>query len=148
LCPHASVHANYDLISYASVTFHFLTSNMKNSLNVFMAALGCLCVILGVVGIFLPLLPTTPFLLLAAWLFSRSSNRFHTWLMNHPKLGPFILVWQNGGGIERHVRTRVLIFLWVGMSISMLIIAKLWAVVLLSCIGCGVSFYIMRQPLK
>jgi len=121
---------------------------MNKSLNYFLAALGCLCVILGVIGIFLPLLPTTPFLLLAAWLFSRSSNRFHTWLMNHPKLGPFILVWQNGGGIERHTRNRVLICLWAGMSISMLIIAKLWAVVLLTSIGCGVSFYIMRQPVK
>jgi len=121
---------------------------MKTSLNFLMAALGCLCVILGVVGIFLPLLPTTPFLLLAAWLFSRSSNRFHTWLMSHPKLGPFILAWQNGEGIERHIRTRVLICLWVGMCISMVIVAKLWAVVLLTCIGCGVSFYIMRQPVK
>jgi uncharacterized membrane protein YbaN (DUF454 family) len=121
---------------------------MKNSLNFIMAALGFICVILGVVGIFLPLLPTTPFLLLAAWLFARSSNRFHTWLMNHPKLGPFILVWQKGGGIERQTRNRVLLCMWAGMCISMLIIAKLWAVILLSFSGCCVTYYIMQQPLK
>jgi uncharacterized membrane protein YbaN (DUF454 family) len=121
---------------------------MKNSLNFFIAALGCLCIILGVVGIFLPLIPTTPFLLLAAWLFARSSKRFHSWLISQPKLGPFILVWQNGGGIERHTRTRVLICLWASMCISMLIIAKIWAVVVLICTGCGVTFYIMRQPVS
>ena len=113
-----------------------------------MAALGCLCVILGVVGIFLPLLPTTPFLLLAAWLFSRSSTRFHNWLINHPKLGSFITAWQNGEGFERHIRNRILICMWAGMCISMLIVGKLWAVVMLTCIGCGVSLYIMRQPVK
>jgi len=121
---------------------------MKHSLNYFMTAIGCLCVILGVAGIFLPLLPTTPFLLLAAWLFSRSSERFHSWLMNHPKLGPFLLVWQNGGGIERHVRTRVLLCMWAGMLLSMFIVAKLWAVVMLTCIGCCVSVYILRQPVR
>ena len=152
MCTLLGVYANYDLIGYASISFSlatkFVTSNMKNSLNYLISALGCICVILGVVGIFLPILPTTPFLLLAAWLFARSSQRFHNWLMNHPKLGPFILIWQSGEGIEQRLRNRVLIYLWAGMLVSMLIVAKLWAVILLSFIGSGVSFYILRLPVK
>jgi uncharacterized protein len=121
---------------------------MQNSLKYLITLLGCLCVILGVIGIFLPVLPTTPFLLLAAWLFARSSERFHSWLLNHPKLGPFLLVWQNGEGIDRQIRNRILLFMWLGMSISMFIVAKLWSVILLTSIGICVSIYILRQPVK
>ncbi|KYG62721.1 hypothetical protein AZI87_15675 [Bdellovibrio bacteriovorus] len=55
---------------------------------------------LGVIGIFLPLLPTTPFLLLTAFCFSRSSEKWHRWLINQPHLGPFILDWQLHGVIR------------------------------------------------
>lgn len=60
---------------------------------------GCLTVALAVMGIFLPLLPTVPFLLLAAFCFARSSDRAHSWLLNHPKLGPPIQDWQQSGAI-------------------------------------------------
>ncbi|MCW9043166.1 MAG: YbaN family protein [Pseudopelagicola sp.] len=64
------------------------------------AALGILCLILGVVGIVLPLLPTVPFLILAAFLFARSSERLHHWLLSHPRLGPPIEDWQSRGAIN------------------------------------------------
>lgn len=56
-------------------------------------ALGWICVGLGVVGMFLPVMPTTVFLLIAAWAFSKSSLRFHRWLYEHPRLGRTIRAW-------------------------------------------------------
>jgi uncharacterized membrane protein YbaN (DUF454 family) len=60
---------------------------------------GCIVLVLAVIGIFLPLLPTVPFLLLAAFCFARSSERAHDWLVGHPKLGPPIRDWQKNGAI-------------------------------------------------
>ena len=64
------------------------------------AGLGLICVAFAIVGIALPLLPTVPFLLLAAFFFARSSSRLHTWLITHRTFGPMILDWQNSGAIR------------------------------------------------
>ncbi len=119
---------------------------MSATLRWLMICGGWLCVGLGVIGIFLPLLPTTPFLLLAAWLFARSSERFHLWLLNHPRLGPMVRAWQGGEGLPRQVRRRVLIVLWLSMGLSMFIVGKLWATLTLATIGTCVSIYLLRQP--
>jgi len=61
---------------------------------------GFTALILAIIGIILPLLPTVPFLLLAAFCFARSSEKIHKWLLNHPKYGPPIHNWQNSGSIS------------------------------------------------
>lgn len=66
--------------------------------------IGCIAVALGVVGIALPLLPTVPFLLLAAFAFGKSSKKLEAWLLNHPKLGPPIHDWRADGAIRRRVK--------------------------------------------
>jgi|TARA_B110000971_G_scaffold120114_1_gene122931 uncharacterized membrane protein YbaN (DUF454 family) len=71
--------------------------------------LGWLFVFLGVVGIALPLLPTTPFLLAAAVCFSRGSQRMHDWLLNHPTLGPPIVNWQTNRTITRKIKVVALL---------------------------------------
>ena len=58
------------------------------------AALGTLFLFIGIIGVFLPVLPTTPFLLLATACYARSSRRFYNWLMNHPAFGPLIVEWR------------------------------------------------------
>jgi len=64
------------------------------------AGLGLLCVALAAIGVVLPLLPTVPFLLLAAFFFARSSSRLHHWLISHRTFGPMILDWQRSGAIR------------------------------------------------
>lgn len=68
------------------------------------AACGCLAVALGAIGAVLPLLPTVPFLLLAAFCFARSSRRMHHWLVTHPTFGPGIVNWQKSGAISRRAK--------------------------------------------
>jgi len=81
--------------------------------------IGCLAVGLGVVGIVLPLLPTVPFLLLAAYSFGRSSKRLEIWLLSHPRLGPPIHDWRANGAIRRKVKwlATVSIGLTFGLSL-------------------------------
>jgi len=111
-----------------------------------LTAIGCLALGLGILGIFLPLLPAVPFVLLAAACFARSSPRFHAWLLAHPHLGPIVQQYQGGQGIPKKVKARVIAILWVSMGLSMLLIGKIWAVVLLVCIGATVTLYLLKLP--
>ena len=83
--------------------------------------LGWLFVILGVVGIVLPLLPTTPFLLVAAICFSRGSHRLHGWLINHRMLGPPITNWQTNRTITRKIKGAAIISMGGLFSISVFV---------------------------
>lgn len=122
-------------------------ANMKQTLHYCLISLGWLSIVLGVAGIFLPLLPTTPFILLAAWCFAKSSPRFHNWLLSHPTLGPIVHTWQNGDGIPRKVRNKILIVMWISMLLSMVIIGKWWSVALLAVVGACSTLYILKQPI-
>ncbi|MBC8328658.1 MAG: YbaN family protein [Planctomycetes bacterium] len=75
---------------------------------------GLLAVALGALGIFVPLLPTTPFLLLAVWCFARSSERLHRWLRGQKHLGPILTHWE----LHRAVRPRVK---WVATAMILLL---------------------------
>lgn len=74
---------------------------LKTALKPLFLTLGLLCLGLGFLGAFLPLLPTTPFLLLAAFFLSRSSPTLHRWLLQNRLFGPVLQRWQNGGRISR-----------------------------------------------
>jgi uncharacterized membrane protein YbaN (DUF454 family) len=80
--------------------------------------LGIINVALGTAGIFLPLLPTTPFLLLAAFLFARSSNRWYQWLLTHPRLSPYIHAFRGKTGLTRSQKIRIAASITVIMWIS------------------------------
>lgn len=75
-------------------------------------ALGTISLILGLIGIPLPVLPTTPFILLSAWCFYRSSPRFHSWLINHPRLGKIVKEYANNEGMTRESKLKALRISW------------------------------------
>ena len=79
---------------------------------------GLISVALGTAGIILPLLPTTPFLLLSAYLFAKSSPRWHDWLVNHKHLGPYIHAWRNKTGLTVAQKLRISISFTIVMGIS------------------------------
>lgn len=83
------------------------------------ATLGVLFLVIGIIGVFLPLLPTTPFLLLATACFARSSHRFYNWLMNHPAFGPLIIEWRTYRSIPWRVKliAIAMMLLTIGSSV-------------------------------
>lgn len=104
-------------------------------------------VVLAVIGIFLPLLPTVPLLLLAAACFARSSERFYHWLVTHPRLGPLISDYLNGQGIPLRAKFYAIGLLWLSISLSVLLwVPLLWVDLLLILIGAGVTIYLLRLP--
>lgn len=108
---------------------------------------GWLSFVLGVIGLALPVLPTTPFLLLSAACFVRSSPRFYHWLINHRLFGSYLRYYLAGMGIPRRVKRRVIFILWAMMLVSaLLIVPWRWLSALLLLIALGVSIYIARQP--
>ncbi len=107
---------------------------------------GWLSIVLGVIGIFLPLLPTTPFLLLAVTCFARSSEKFHGWLLNHKYLGPYIHLYLDGKGIPLKAKCYIIGLIWVTMILSIYLVPHVAAKILLAIIATGVTLYLLRMP--
>jgi uncharacterized membrane protein YbaN (DUF454 family) len=108
---------------------------------------GCIAVGLGVIGIFLPLLPTVPFLLLALGCFARSSERFYNWLHDHTHLGPLVRPYLKGRGLARATKFKAIGLAWVSIGISTLFFVKVfWVRGMLLVIGLGVSLYLLHMP--
>ncbi len=108
-------------------------------------ALGWLSVALGVIGIFVPVLPTTPFLLLAAACFVRSSKRFYIWLVTHPRLGPWIRDYLDGQGIPLKGKVYALTLMWASIALSCYLVPQPWARAFMLTSAALVSLYILKQ---
>jgi len=107
--------------------------------------LGTFFVVLGIIGIFLPLLPTTPFLLLAAACYARGSRRFYDWLLNNRWFGDYIRNYREKKGIPLKIKVLSISFLWVTIGYSTLFIIDIPLVrIILILISIGVSIHIMR----
>lgn len=116
-------------------------------LRLLLLAVGWLSVVLGTIGIFLPVLPTTPFLLLAAACFIRTTPKFYDWLVQHPKLAKYLIYYLEGQGIPLKGKVYTLITLWTTILISAFILLDSQIVrIILPIIALLVSIYIMRQP--
>lgn len=107
---------------------------------------GWLNVGLGALGSVLPLLPTTPFLLVAAWAFARSSDRFHDWLVNHKRLGPPIVAWRRERAIAPRVKLVAALSLVASFVIALMAGVPGWALALQSAILIAVAAFILTRP--
>ena len=100
----------------------------------------------GAVGVFLPLFPTTPFLLVAAWAFARSSDRAHDWLHGHPRFGPLLEAWRSHRAIPR--RAKILAVASLGASLGIAAVAGVpaWALAVQALALSGVGLYLVTRP--
>lgn len=104
---------------------------------------GFAFVALGVIGIFVPVMPTTIFLILAASCFIRSSDRFYQWLIRNKIFGKMILNYREKRGISRKSKLISILFLWLTISISIYFVNLLWVRILLLLIAGGVTWHIL-----
>jgi uncharacterized protein len=105
---------------------------------------GTVCVGLAVLGMLLPLMPTTVFLLAAAYCYARSSERFHTWLMNNRLFGSYISNYKAGNGISARQKAFTVITLWLSIGFSIWAIsARFWATLLLLVIATAVTVHVL-----
>ncbi|MBA7477362.1 Inner membrane protein YbaN [subsurface metagenome] len=104
---------------------------------------GTLSLAVGIVGIFVPLLPTTPFLLLAAGCYLRSSQRFYNWLMANRLFGAYIRNYIEGRGIPIKIKLFIITLLWVTIGISIWLVANWVVTVILLIVAVGVTLHII-----
>ena len=122
-----------------------IRQSRHRSVRYLLLAVGWLSVALGVIGIFVPVLPTTPFLLLAATCFVRSSRRFYLWLVNHPRLGPWIRDYLEGNGIPLKGKIYAIGLMWLSIGFSCYLVPLFWARAFMLTSAVLVSLYILRQ---
>ncbi|MGH8110082.1 MAG: YbaN family protein [Arenimonas sp.] len=116
-------------------------------MRIVLIIIGFLSLALGVLGIFLPLLPTVPFVLLAAACFSRGSTRMHRWLLRLPFAGKVIDDYEKGRGVPRRAKLTALLMLWVGITFSAaLLMPPLAVLLLLASIAIFATVIIVRLP--
>ena len=110
---------------------------------------GGLALLLGVIGIFLPVLPTTPFILLAAACFAKASPRVHQWMLQHPLIGPMLRNWQEHRSLTRGTKYVAIIsmVLMLGLSIWMFS-ARPWIQVILLALGVIGAVMVLRIPTR
>jgi uncharacterized membrane protein YbaN (DUF454 family) len=124
------------------------TSKKQRILKPLLLVAGTVCLVLGAIGIFLPILPTTPFLLLSAACYFRSSERMYNWLLGNKWFGKYIKNYREGKGIP--LKTKVLAFavLWAGILYSAIMVVDEFFIAQLALliIALGVSVHLIRLP--
>lgn len=110
----------------------------------FLVTVGVLAVSLGTVGVFVPLLPTTPFLLLAAACFIRSSDRLYAWLIHHRWFGSYIRNYREHKAITLQARIVTLSLLWIVIGYSAVFVAQTWWLrAVLGAVAIGVTTHLL-----
>lgn len=116
-------------------------------MRVMLILLGAGFVALGIAGIFLPVLPTTPFMLLAAACFARSSDRFYNWLLDHPVLGATVREWREHRSIPRRTKWFAIITMIGTLAISIIFfVPHRYLQIGLALYGVALALYLYRLP--
>lgn len=112
--------------------------------------LGLISLGFGIAGVFLPILPTTPFVLLSAWLFARSSEKLHRKLLEHKVFGELIKDFQEDKSIPLYAKVISLCTMWVSITFAIIVPArdKLWLQIALGLIAIGVTIHILSYKTK
>lgn len=113
-------------------------------MKIILTIIGLVTLGLGIAGIFVPVLPTTPFLLLSATLFLKSNRKLYDWLMNHPKLGPYISNFLEHKAIPKRVKVVSISTLWLTLLFCAIFVAEHWLLRLMFIvIAVGVTIHIL-----
>ncbi len=116
-------------------------------LRVLLIIMGHISLGLGVIGIVLPLLPTTPFLLLAAACYSKSSRRLNAWLLHHPWFGRYIRDYREGQGLPLKIKARAILLMWTTILVTLILFIRgLYLRVILILIPSLVTLYLLSLP--
>jgi uncharacterized membrane protein YbaN (DUF454 family) len=110
--------------------------------------LGHLCVALGVIGVFLPVMPTTVFLLGAAACYARASAGFYNRLLNNRVFGPIIADWRHYRAMTLRAKTLAIGFVWVGIGASMVFVEALWLRLVLFAVAVAVTGFLLRIKIR
>lgn len=97
---------------------------------------------LGMAGVALPLLPTTPFLILAAFAFGKGSERWHRWLIEHPRFGPPLLQWQEQRAISRSVKVSASLMMTAALAVTIGAGVSRWAIYLQAAVLTAVATFL------
>jgi uncharacterized membrane protein YbaN (DUF454 family) len=108
--------------------------------------LGILSLAAGAAGVVLPLVPATPFLLLAAYCFARSSPRLHAWLLAHPRFGPVITDWQAHGAIARNAKVTAVLVIVATFGASIVFGVPGWILAVQAVVLSAVTIFILTRP--
>jgi len=116
--------------------------------KIILIAAGFSCLILGAIGVFIPVLPTTPFVLLSAACFSASSRKLNDWLLKSRLFGPYIENYRTKQGVSARRKIASIAFLWAGLFISMFIVRTVWICIVLGAVGAGVTVHLLMIKTK
>lgn len=130
-------------LSWTDFFKRLLKMNIHIIKKYLLIAMGTISLVLGTIGIFIPVLPTTPFLLLSSFCYLRSSERLYNWLINHKVFGSYIYCYMTYKAVPRNTRTGAICFLWSGLIISMLLVQSLHLRLFLTVVGIGVTIHLM-----
>jgi uncharacterized membrane protein YbaN (DUF454 family) len=118
--------------------------NIKILKKYLLISIGSISLVLGIFGVLIPLLPTTPFLLLTSFCYIRSSDRLYKWLINHKIFGEYIYNYITYKAVKRSIKISGLIFLWITLVSSMLVVANVHIRIFLFIVGIGVSIHLVK----